>query len=1707
MPLVNRRPGATLVRTAGTSLAVLALLVAIVAVSTPAVAATSVDHVLRWNADDYSIQRDGDAERILVDGASTWSRAGRPELPRASYSYVVPVGTRAEAVELVDAEWVDVDVTSLATGDDLVSSDGTKAMPDPFVDAAALERSNVYPPVPVTVGASHPMRGWSVASVDVVPVRVGADGRVQRLASARVRLTLGIDPRSNDTVRRTVEWSGLRDRDAALVRAVVENPADVDAYAPSPGVDPSTARFDFEIGVADDRGLARVARIVPEPVDMLVITNDELRPEFERLAAWRTQEGLRTSVVTTDEIVAVARPGGDLQETLRNYIRTAYQQWGVSYLLLGGDAEILPPRYARSSFYPQGGFTDVPADLYFAALDGNWNIDGDGIYAEPYKSFLETGDEADLLAEIAIGRVPVKNLSQAADFVDKVIAYENPTDRSYVGRALFMSEVLFPQAWNPGDSITLDGAIYSEDIVFDSIIGGGNLMQSWRMYENTAPYVGSILETKQAALDSMSTGNFGIVNHVGHGFYYNMSVGVGDQNIFVPDVDTSVNNAPDRPFLLHALNCSSGAFDFDCLLERFVQIEGGAVGSIGASRAAFPSTANVYQQSFYREIFVNGNVRVGDAQLVSRSEQVAITGVEGSHRWTHFGYHVFTDPALRVWREEPRSALVSAPSSVLLGASDVTVDVSASGAVEGATVALTRPDGGFAVGETDASGQVTLSLDGLADRAGSIDLVVTQGLVFPVRQTIEVQSGANGHVRATPASVFDGSGDGDGLAEAGETIEWGFDFVNQGGADLGSVSLQLQPIEAPNITPVQLTRSLSGLTSGQAKSSQPFIFAIGSGAEDGRLLRFEVVMSSGGETWRQPVQLLVGAPEIDVARILWDDSVTGDGDGVIDEGETFDLVVEVANYGGAAVNALDATLTSPSSDVQIDVGTATAPAPIGTREVGTITGLRVTESNVTAENPLELTLTDDEGRVVVHTFDLRRPGAPPAPTLDTTFGPDRIVLRTEAIAEPSVRGHRVYRRADGEASFSEVFFDTIDGTGFIEDADLASLTRYSYRITYVDSTGVESDPSPIVSASTAPPQLEGGFPLPVTRELAGPIAVGNMVADGTKVATFGADYLYALDANGDELVNGDNDSQTRGPLAGPQDARRFTPSGVAMADLDGDGLDELIGTNWENFEVWVVDANGDLLPGWPQTMNQKAWATPVVADLDADGDFEIITNNTNRTTYVWHHDGTELIDGDDRPETNGVFQLRDVETFGRTTPAVYDVDGNGTLEIILPTSRRDGVDNLVQALQIDGTNAPGWPQNVGPNGWTVSHPTIADVEGDGEPEIFLVTENDLLHAWHPDGSVVSGYPKPLNTVAGARDSKHPAVSLADFDRDGQLELVTVAINSLSSCDVYVQELDGTVLPGWPRSLPGLSESSPIIGDVNGDLSLDIVFGIGGGTDNTPNQLYAMNLDGTDVQGFPITLPGAVRAVPVVDDFDGDGDVDIVYAGFDLFLHVWDMPFPFYEHLAPWPTFQVNNRRTGVFLEDQATSAVSAIVDVRAGVEGMMLETRFTGGAVVGIDVVVDRRAADADTWTRVADDLRLEGPELTWVDASAVSGESYVYRIAAANGAFAFESSAVTVPTRRLALKNAVPNPFNPSTTVVFEIPGTAGARVPTVLELYDVTGRRVRTLLSAPLGAGEHRVTWDGTDERGQRVASGAYFARLSAAGQNQTMKLMLVK
>jgi hypothetical protein len=90
-----------------------------------------------------------------------------------------------------------------------------------------------------------------------------------------------------------------------------------------------------------------------------------------------------------------------------------------------------------------------------------------------------------------------------------------------------------------------------------------------------------------------------------------------------------------------------------------------------------------------------------------------------------------------------------------------------------------------------------------------------------------------------------------------------------------------------------------------------------------------------------------------------------------------------------------------------------------------------------------------------------------------------------------------------------------------------------------------------------------------------------------------------------------------------------------------------------------------------------------------------------------------------------------------------------------------------------------------------------------------------------------------------------------------------------------------------------------------------------------------------------------------------------------------------------------------------------------------------------------------------------------------------------------------------IVLKQNRPNPFNPVTTIAFGMP--MGGRAE--LSIYDITGRVVTTLVDGEVGPGFHNVTWDGTNSSGEKVASGVYFSRLSALGEDHARKMILLK
>ena len=89
------------------------------------------------------------------------------------------------------------------------------------------------------------------------------------------------------------------------------------------------------------------------------------------------------------------------------------------------------------------------------------------------------------------------------------------------------------------------------------------------------------------------------------------------------------------------------------------------------------------------------------------------------------------------------------------------------------------------------------------------------------------------------------------------------------------------------------------------------------------------------------------------------------------------------------------------------------------------------------------------------------------------------------------------------------------------------------------------------------------------------------------------------------------------------------------------------------------------------------------------------------------------------------------------------------------------------------------------------------------------------------------------------------------------------------------------------------------------------------------------------------------------------------------------------------------------------------------------------------------------------------------------------------------------------ALEQNYPNPFNPTTNIRFSLPETNDV----TLEIYDLTGRLIRSLVSGQVEAGVHTMTWDGQDASGVQVASGVYLYRIQAGAFSQTNKMTLLK
>ncbi len=546
--------------------------------------------------------------------------------------------------------------------------------------------------------------------------------------------------------------------------------------------------------------------------------------------------------------------------------------------------------------------------------------------------------------------------------------------------------------------------------------------------------------------------------------------------------------------------------------------------------------------------------------------------------------------------------------------------------------------------------------------------------------------------------------------------------------------------------------------------------------------------------------------------------------------------------------------------------------------------------------------------------------------------------------------------------------------------------------------------------------------------------------------------------------------------------------------------------------------------GWPNKITGRGGLTPVATDVDGDGRKELFVASS-QGVHGYRHTGQPLSGWPVQP----VLDFTGI-------PAAYDIDRDSEKEIVV--AERNGI----WAFNLDGTIVDGWPVSA-PTGFTsFGYPVVSVVEL-GSPAdsalAFLSTAGDV-YAYRFDGTpyffsldgFFAGYPDADdrsynyagNAVASADldgngtqeliaafsglgdpsgiaifdgrtgqaafGPSNPVVltmgvvngmTLADFTGDGQLEYVVVGAlaNGDKMIDVRTNGIDR--FGSWPVMLPdanGYRGAYPTAADLDLDGVPEVIvtffeFDIA--------SVYAFRADGSPYRSRPGRPVGELAEVPatlgspVVANLTGDDYPEIIIRSGYLFpstgpeqIHVFDFEG---TPLPGWPI------RTPARPNEVFSTIYSPLVD----------------------DI-------DADGLVELV--LMSEGADLLVWDFDASSGDGNNY-----GRVFGDEMNSSRMPTRRIPtdvpdtdpqlpttfrLEQNYPNPFNPTTSIVFDLPQRANVQ----LEVFNLLGQRVATLVNGERGAGRYTVRFDGA-----ALASGVYFYRLNAGETTLSRKMLLLK
>jgi len=329
------------------------------------------------------------------------------------------------------------------------------------------------------------------------------------------------------------------------------------------------------------------------------------------------------------------------------------------------------------------------------------------------------------------------------------------------------------------------------------------------------------------------------------------------------------------------------------------------------------------------------------------------------------------------------------------------------------------------------------------------------------------------------------------------------------------------------------------------------------------------------------------------------------------------------------------------------------------------------------------------------------------------------------------------------------------------------------------------------------------------------------------------------------------------------------PRSLFAADVDGDGdLDLVSGDRLDNHIRWHRNDGGSWVTATIDS-NAEAARSVFAADIDGDGDVDVLSASSDDSTIAWY----ENTAGD-----GSAWTARNIATDANRAEAVFaaDVDGDGDMDVLAASFN----DDTIAWYENDGApRGVPWNRNVISDQVSGANAVFAaDIDGDGDVDVLSASNNDDKIIWHEntagDGTAWTG--RDLATgIANAS-----AVSAADIDRDGDLDVVVAGFNE---GQITWHENDGS-----PRGVPwGVHPiaQAPNAGtqfvftaDVDGDGDVDVL-----SAESARNRVrWHENTagDGSGWYAYVVTDSTRFATATAAADLDGDGDLDVVSGGDD-----------------------------------------------------------------------------------------------------------------------------------------------------------------------------------------------------------------------------------